>query len=602
MFRRACLLGALILLVSAPFSDVRAQGPYGGSVTRILLDSSGEKPLLAATSRGLFRFKRGRWVRFEPLGQTPLLDVVIIDNRVVALADNDGIWISDDGGKKWRRGYIGLTDRYGQAVRDVTRLCKDPTNPRRLYLGTAGKGFFVSRDQGHRWSRESEGLDDESPAAAYISAMLPPRETRPMIIGTAGEGLFIREGKRWVRFGEGLPKGLHVSDLAEDITDPAHLALGSREEGMWESRDGGQSWFPVWKGRYGVVTAVAFDGNGDLLGFFPEVGLMRTRQGKPLGRATRMGFSGINRLVRLRSGEWLAAMGNDGIYILDEAGERTETLNEGLDATVVWALARKPAVGDAPDSLWCGDNNGVFTKSVGSSAWNERDAGLFGSPVSALVVKDDKLFKGSRGLGAYVWDDERDAWAARSGGMGTSNTVNSMVQSAEGSLLVGTEGGVLRSEDEGMLWKRIDAEPVSHGTWRVAADPQQAGRYWATGCTGLYLTQDGGQSWIQLSEEKAHGLVYAGGALWVYRGRELVRYDGDRATPLFEAPQGDLVRCALPTDVGVWIGTTKGLWLQRDGEVSLIWEKAGILSLIVGGDDRLHAGTDGRGVVSFRLE
>ena len=67
-------------------------------------------------------------------------------NRVFAGTRGDGVWLSEDFGKNWKKPSYG---KYGPGkVRCITIDSHDPTT---LYAGAEPIDVFVSRDSGKRW-------------------------------------------------------------------------------------------------------------------------------------------------------------------------------------------------------------------------------------------------------------------------------------------------------------------------------------------------------------------------------------------------------------------------------------------------------------------
>ncbi|MDX1415771.1 MAG: caspase family protein, partial [Candidatus Promineifilaceae bacterium] len=77
-----------------------------------------------------------------------------------------------------------------------------------------------------------------------------------LAIATPGALLIARPGTAWLV--EQHLEGKHVESIAVDPNDPTRLYVGTREEGLWRSIDGGRSWEPTGAGiPYTDITAVA---------------------------------------------------------------------------------------------------------------------------------------------------------------------------------------------------------------------------------------------------------------------------------------------------------------------------------------------------------
>ncbi|MEW6487031.1 MAG: hypothetical protein AB1578_03830 [Thermodesulfobacteriota bacterium] len=610
------LFGFALLTVFSVTQGALAAGPYGGSVTALVLAEDGSAPRWAATERGLFRFGDGRWQRVSALAQRELRAAAETGGVLLVAEQGRGLLRSADEGASWQDVGGGLRGRYGHRGDDVRALVAHPGEPGRVYAGAAGQGVFESRDGGQTWRLLLAGLEEELPPAFHPLCVLPPAPGRPLLMGTDGRGLFAWEGERWRPHGEKLPEGLRVPSLAAAPGDPGHVVMGTRGAGLLESRDGGATWAPLRQGAYGVAGAVSIAGGGTVLAHFPEEGLVTAREGKA-GRPEGLGQARVLALEALSGGGWLAGLAHDGVVEIGPQGEVGASRSQGLDATRVLALAPGAppgAPGEASGSdgaLWAGDTNGVSFTPGDGAPWEARDAGLLGAPVNALVWHGGQLYLGSGGQGVFRWQPQAGAWEPRSGGLGTSNTIFSLEQDADAPrLYVGTEGGVYASEDGGQTWTKRNRGLPSASVWMVAASPERGGVLWAGGGGRLFRSEDGGESWNPAGSARSNALA-AGRygreeGLWVLEDDRIAFLSDAQARTVFTAPSGERMVCLM--DSGgegtgtIWAGGSGGLWAlgEPGGDARRVWSGAGVLSLLPTADGRLAAGTDGRGVVRFR--
>ena len=181
-----------------------AAGPYGGTVNNLVLSSNGIQPLYAATERGLYIVANGKWTRVDYFGLGAVREIARSGDKLLALKSLSDIYVKTSG-DKWRLSKVGLKGPLGHSIDEILSLAVDPVLSRRLYLGSAGKGAFVTVNGGRDWDLLWEGLEENGPAAGHVSAILVPRFERDLIIGTKGEGLFVWRNKSWRKLGEGLP-------------------------------------------------------------------------------------------------------------------------------------------------------------------------------------------------------------------------------------------------------------------------------------------------------------------------------------------------------------------------------------------------------------
>ncbi len=253
---------------------------------------------------------------------------------------------------------------------------------------------------------------------------------------------------------------------------------------------------------------------------------------------------------------------------------------EGLQA--IWYLAH----GDAKQSgtLYAGiEPAGLFVSRDGGQSW-----------------------EGIRGLNEHP---TRATWQPAKGGLALHSI---QVDPREGRRIYAavSAGGVYRSDDGGETWApmnrgvRADYLPnprpeSGHCVHRLVLHPAQPDRLYQQSHTGTYRSDDGGESWLEITaglptdfgyaidtdprdadtvyvipEDSSHMRTTAGGAITVYRSR-----DGGRSwEPLTrglprESAYVTVLREAITTDglepCGLYFGTSSGhLFASRDGGAS----------------------------------
>jgi photosystem II stability/assembly factor-like uncharacterized protein len=588
------LIAVLVLLAVA--QGAAAVGPFGGTALDAAPRDGATEQSLCATARGLFEKRDGEWKRIERFGVQAVSHVAASKSIVLLVAGAGKVFRSQDGGLNWEPVTAGLVGQYGHPVEEVNSLEIDPADASVAYLGSAGKGIFESRDAGRTWVMRAEGLGKEPPAAFHVNAILPPAGKRALLMGTA-KGLFSRSDAGWVRVGKGLPENIAVQDLSASPSDPARLALASKQHGLWESRDGGATWTNTRKGEYGVVSAVSVAADGSVLAFFIEEGFVVARDGKA-SRAVPVGQTIASRIVRRPGGGWAATLRYEGLAHVDEKGVVASFDNGGLDATSVYSFAEGPK----PDDLWCGDENGVFFSADRGKNWERRDNGLIVGAVVGLVWREGALYAGIGAQGVYVWNPEKSVWEDRGKALGTANTIRTLLLSRTGRFYVGTEGGVLLSDNGGVEWQRVSTGLPASSFWSLAFDPKDEKTLWAASNAGLYVTHDEGQKWERHLEGSFETVLAARGELWVMEGSKLSRLGKSGLVPVHAAEKGETLLTLLPLEDGVLVGSSQGLARIKGKEVRRMWTDAPVISLFRDSSGNIQAGTDGRGAKTFQLQ
>jgi photosystem II stability/assembly factor-like uncharacterized protein len=158
---------------------------------------------------------------------------------------------------------------------------------------------------------------------------------------------------------------------------------------------------------------------------------------------------------------------------------------------------------------------------------------------------------------------------------------------APGTLLIAGPGiGVVKSEDEGRTWMRLDEELPSREVAALAAHADQPGTLYAVvSGEGIYRSEDAGETWTrmdggpgapirQLFHSDMKGSMQSG---WLFAAtpegvrRSMDCFCGWR--PTAELPEGEVFEIAFdPTQPErVYASTAQGLFRSNDGGQS--WER-----------------------------
>lgn len=177
-----------------------------------------------------------------------------------SITQGDGVYKSDDGGKKWR--HLGLKE-----TQSISRIRVHPTNPDIVYVAALGhpygdneeRGVFRSKDGGNTWQKvlyvgPNAGaadliIDRRNPSILYASTWQVYRKTWKMWGGGEGCRLFksVDGGDTWIDLSKN--PGMPVAPLGKiGITvspanpDRLYAIIEANEGGVYRSDDGGWTW------------------------------------------------------------------------------------------------------------------------------------------------------------------------------------------------------------------------------------------------------------------------------------------------------------------------------------------------------------------------
>ena len=172
--------------------------------------------------------------------------------------DGHGVYFSPDAGATWK--FMGLKDA-GQ----ISQIVIDPNNPNIVFVAALGhpwgpnneRGLFKSTDGGKNWKKvlfinDSTGISDVviEPDNAQImlaGAWQVIRRPWRLIDGGKGSGVYQSKdgGETWKKLSKGLPKGLlgRIS-FATSLSNPQHVyaLIESNHGTLWDSHNFGDNW------------------------------------------------------------------------------------------------------------------------------------------------------------------------------------------------------------------------------------------------------------------------------------------------------------------------------------------------------------------------
>jgi photosystem II stability/assembly factor-like uncharacterized protein len=173
-------------------------------------------------------------------------NTMTIPHRLYVGTIGEGLWRSLDGGETFARTCDGMFVEC-----HVRALAVHPRDQRVLYLGSE-QGLFRSDDGADNWHQVKSPLD----GLQIWSLLLLPAEPKVILAGTCPSRLFRSgdDGRTWreaeVRMRQDCPRIIHtrVTSLCGHPSDAQTVWAGVEIDGVYRSRDGGQSWRQVGTG------------------------------------------------------------------------------------------------------------------------------------------------------------------------------------------------------------------------------------------------------------------------------------------------------------------------------------------------------------------
>jgi photosystem II stability/assembly factor-like uncharacterized protein len=332
-----------------------------------------------------------KWRKHGPVLKGESVNSMAFDpkgGRLYAATHSNGVFISEDMGKRWKDTNRGLI------VRKVWTGELDPRKPSRLYAGTQYGHLFKSENGGESWDevsglfkapgRNDWGIDwgFGTTGLCIHTIRIDPRKSNRIFIVASGNGPYRSDdsGENWTRLREGtmnacpigggpnaptIPKNEREKQLAEHLSQVhscTHKLEISREDpdivfqqnhcGVYQSLDAGDHWedvSPQPRARHGFP--IVFDENGGR-----SVFTVPAYQGPHSGGCTKHNSCIRGQLAVLRT---------------QDGGGTWKRLASGLPSNVHTCVLRD-AMASGPDGVYFGTTTGeVYGSRSEGDSWEK---------------------------------------------------------------------------------------------------------------------------------------------------------------------------------------------------------------------------------------
>jgi uncharacterized repeat protein (TIGR01451 family) len=518
-------------------------GPYGGSVSALVVDPASPAVVYAGTSYvGVFKSSDGggTWAPASK-GLTSLyVNALAIDPTTpttLYAAGDHGVFKSKDAGGTWAAASTGLAYLY------TTALAIDPTTPTTLYAGTAG-GVFKSEDAGGTWAAASAGLTFPDVAALAIDPTTPTT----LYVATAG-GTFksTDAAATWAPASTGLPYRMYVLAVSPSTPSTVYAGTGTGWGGVYRSTDGGAHWTAANVGVTDLgVSALAVDPStaSTVYAGTTRGGVYRSTDAGDTWVAVDMGLTGSLWTKALAIDPTslstiYAGMLDDGVLKSSDSGDHWTGPGMGLTGVDVRAVAVDRAT---PTTLYAGaGDQGVFKSTDAGGAWAPVNSGLPSLTPFVIALAIDPwtpatVYAGSSDQGVFKSIDSGGTWTASSVGLAPSVSALAIDPTNTSMIYAGTYDGIFKSTDSGGTWTPARAGmPRWTSVGALVVDPTNSATLYAgTLGHGVFKSTDSGASWAAVTTGLTDFFV---AALAIDPSRPATLYAGTR-TGVFKSVNG----------------------------------------------------------------
>jgi photosystem II stability/assembly factor-like uncharacterized protein len=387
-----------------------------------------------------------------------------------------GVFKSEDGGKTWYPTNQGITTRGGTSGDAIPIFCLtiDPNNPDIVWAGTQNtRGIFKSMDGGETWIEKDDGIIES-------------------------EGITFR----------GITVDPHSSDIVYAAAEIASFVWSDREQVgrefdktkgvVYKSRNGGESWQPIWRGDNLARYIIVDPRDSDVL--YVSTGIF-DREAANSDHATN-------------------TPGGVGVIKSTDGGTTWSQINNGITNLYVGSLFMHP---DNPDILLAGSGNnayyegaGVFLTTDGGGTWEKvLESGV--QSVEFAASDPDIAYAGEPGW-IYRSDDGGQSWRVMNGsvpgwgppGVEAGFPIDFQVDPQDPDRMFANNylGGNFLTEDGGKTWVVASTGYTGAQVRAIAVSPLEPAQVFVSARSGFFSTNDGGQNWYGLVFPEAAGLEW----------------------------------------------------------------------------------------------
>jgi photosystem II stability/assembly factor-like uncharacterized protein len=458
-------LGNASLLAQDSFWH-RLEKPYGGGVFIFAFAPNGDI-VVGSEFSGTFRSTdNGRtWNRFGTSNGGIYIFGVNAQGAIYGMSDDrGGAYRTTDNGATWEKRSAGIETR---------RLRYMALSPNGHLFAATDSGIYRSIDGAESWSLS--GSKDMRVDAIFATP------AGSILAITGGVLYHSDDGVAWNRAGEGLWDAA-IAGLTFGEGNEVLLLAGNH---LFRSTDGREfdtaATFPSGLRMAGLARGK----QGDLFSVERTLGAIRisgdtiTQLGLPI--------EGITGLAVASNGNILAGFERRGIYVSADNGDHWEHAGLPYSARIV-------ALAEINGGIIAGESYGGISRSTdGGESWT--DLKLPGERTKVITI--DGTATGAILVGAgqgtiFRSTDNGASWTKPEVSFVTD--VNDVLVTGNGTVLIASNNGVVRSVDNGDNWYTMIAD---ENIYTLAQAPN--GDIWGGGFKSVFRSDDAGLTWGKLT-------------------------------------------------------------------------------------------------------
>ena len=373
----------------------------------------------------------------------------------------------------------------------VNALVVDPADDATVYA-TTNRGVYKSENSGTLWKPMTNGMSDLSVSALTIS----PEDHAALYAGTSRGAVFktVDGGQHWSELSRPTDGSIRAFAMSRDV-----IHAGTAR-GLFRSRDGGRTWEPSTIGSSSYIFFVVLSPDGVLFVKTSGAIYVSHNSGETWDQVKTVSPQGTAMTFGADGSIYLA--GRDGIVRSVDGGKSWQFLTAAPKPFIYVNALQISSTG----RFYLGSSDGLF-ESQDRERWiiPEGASGLSGINTIVIGSTTGRLYAGTRDIGVFTKIENSTDWTAANQGIDAAATSDVAVPPFDPSTVyAATQTGVFKSDDKGESWKKIDPKAAR----AVAVDPFDANVVFAGG-PQLRKSVDGGATWKLVATDFASTVAVA---------------------------------------------------------------------------------------------
>ena len=401
-----------------------------------------------------------------------------------------GVFVSEDDGLSWEQTSI------------ISENIKGVFNPKDEIIFASGTGensFYRSLDNGLSWSSNVSGLPDTIPISAIVelkgnlfASIGDPQDAAR----TIGGGIYKSEddGLNWFKSDNGLTENTKVSDLTlieNTLFVSTGYPINIGDRGVFKSNDLGQSWLPTGLND-SQLRLIRTTSNQQLIAGSNVSSIFISNNKGESWLQTGKEIENWSVFQVIENSNYLFTSGESGIWRAKIPVKEWKQIKKELGSLVILSNG----------NILMAENGVVLRSENNGDTW-EPIADLKTEMIFLFALDANLLIACAQGDGIYHSNNNGETWQKYNMGEFERNRFRTAIKTSNGTLLVGSTSGTLRSTDQGETWKNVDEEFY---VWSFVESDNviYAGGY----AQGVRRSTDDGLTWTEFNSGLREGDNY----------------------------------------------------------------------------------------------